>query len=425
MPVDARIPLGVEPVKMPDFAQLAVQRASVMNNMAEMAAKQRALNEQNTLAQIVQSPGYDPTNPEWRKKTATMAPNLGSTFLKAQDDAAAAQADAQAKAFAQKEAQTKSALMELFQYSDFESAEAALDAKVASGQLQQAQADAAKARMRGSPDYQTFAFNHARSMLTPEQLTEVTRTTQELGDRRIVTATPTRAPVGTAPVTEAIFDMGISPDQAADNARAAASERQQSTRPLTATNMAGDFMVMNPNILNDPRMNPTGASSIVIPGAGKPSGGFERAQAARGESYSQIAAALPVLDELLKPGSNVDKAGGGVPTFLMTNLARAFGQTTDEMKAQAKLGPEGYVLLQQVPRFEGPQSDKDTAAYKDAAGKLTNEFSTAGEKRAALEAIKAILLRNKAYLDANPQVGAAKTGGGGATSGAINWTDMQ
>jgi hypothetical protein len=399
---------------MPDFAQLAVQRASVMNNMAEMAAKQRALNEQNTLAQIVQSPGYDPANPEWRRKTATMAPNLGGTFLKAQDDAAAAQADAQAKAFAQKEAQTKAALTELFQYNNFDEAEAAVDAKAASGALSPQQAAAVKSRMRASPDYATFVLSHGRSMLTPEQMTEVTRTTQDLGDRKIVTATPKFAPVGTAPTEEANYAIGMSPDQKADNARQANTDRTTSQRPFMATDQDGNATFISPD----------GRSVISrFENVGKPTGNVEKAEAARGESYSQIAAASAVLEELLKPGSNVDKAGGGVPTVAGTLFARAFGQTTEEMKAQAKLGPEGYVLLQQVPRFEGPQSDKDTAAYKDAAGKLTNEFSTAGEKRAALEAIKAILARNKAYLDANPRVGAAKTGGGGDT-GVIDWTDM-
>lgn len=424
MPVDARIALGVEPVKMPDFAQLAVQRSAVMNNMAEMASKQRALNEQNTLAQLMQDPSFSFDNPESRSRVQRAAPNLGGAVLKSYDDAQAAQAEAKTKALAYADAQTTSMLGELFQYKDFGPAEEAVDQRVAAGQLTPEQGEAAKAKMRSYDKYDLFAADMARSKLTPAQMLE-----QEVSQLDTGAEIIDRTKLKYGRPGEGFTELGrttkkLTPDQIADNARAAANERQQSTRPLTGVNAAGDMIVMSPDILSDPRINPTGASSVVIPGAGKPSGGFERAQAARGEAYSQISAALPVLDELLKPDSNVDKAGGGLPTVLSTAFSRAFGMTTEEMKAQAKLGPEGYVLLQQVPRFEGPQSDKDTAAYKDAAGKLTDPFSTAGEKRAALEAIKAILLRNKAYLDANPQSGAAKTAPAGGTGGVINWNDM-
>lgn len=422
MPVDASIALNVKPVELPDFASLAVKRAGVMNAMSEMATRQRALNEQNAFGALLQLPGANPDDPEWRKKASFAAPNLAPDYLKKYDDANAAQAAARSAALAQKDAETKSALSELFQYGDFDAAKAGVARRVSGGQLSREQADAVIARMGQFDDYDKFAASVARGMLTPEQMSEVTRTTQDLGGRKIVTATGKYDPVGTAPTQEASYEMTLSPDQIAANNRAANSERQQSTRPLTGVNAAGDMIVMSPDILRDQRANPTGASSIVIPGAGKPSGGFEKAEAARGEAYSQIAAALPVLDQLLQEGSNVDKAGGGLPTVVATNLARAFGMTTEEMKAQAKLGPEGYVLLQQVPRFEGPQSDKDTAAYKDAAGKLTNEFSTAGEKRAALEAIRTILLRNKAYLDSNPQAGAAKTG---EPKKSVTWDELQ
>jgi len=284
---------------MPDFAQLAVQRSAVMNNMAEMAAKQRALNEQNTLAQIMQSPDFDFNNPEKRNLVMRYAPNIGGEVIKGYDDAAKARADAQAAELAQKEAQTKSALMELFQYSDFESAEAALDAKVASGALTAAQAAAAKARMRASKDYPTFAFSHAQSMLTPEQMTEVTRTTQDLGDRKIVTATPTRAPVGTAPTEEASYDIGLSPDQDAANKRAAASDGATSQRPFMASNALGDATFFSPD----------GKSIIAqYQGTGKPSAAVEKATESRQTRVRSMDLAEEVIDTLLLPKSDVDKA---------------------------------------------------------------------------------------------------------------------
>lgn len=410
MPVDARIPLGVEPVQMPDFAQLAVQRASVMNSMAETAAKQRALREQNTLAQLVQTPGYDPTNPEWRRKTATMAPNLGSDFLKAQDDALTAQAAAQAAARAERDAQRKSAMSGLFSFTTTEEALADVDAKVAAGQLPAAQADAIKAAMKAAPSYEAFAFGLARRLMaeeTPEKLLEQTTQNVDLGGTVVQQAFPKYgpgAPTGTLTKT-------MTPDQVADNARMASTDRATSQRPFMATDQNGNATFISPD----------GMRVISrFDSVGKPTGGVEKAEAARGDAYKQIAAAEKVVNELLLPDSTVDKAKGGGLTAAQSFLSGLMGMTTPEMEAQAKLGPIGYVLLQQVPRFEGPQSDKDTAAYKDAAGKLQDPMSTAPQKRAALQAIKELLTRQKAYLDANPQAGAAITGapsGGNASSG--------
>ncbi len=413
MPIDARIALGVEPVKMPDFAQLAVQRSAVMNNMAEMASKQRALNEQNTLAQLMQDPSFDFNNPESINKLSRAAPNLAPVVVKNYQDYQTAQAEAKIKALAYADAQTTSMLTELFSHKDFAGATSAIDQRVANGQLTPEQGAAAKAKMGGYDTYDAFAAAMARSQLTPAQKLEVTRTERDLGGSLEVTATPTYGPVGTAPVTEATYQKTPTPGDKLADARARESNNEQSLRPLASVGPDGSVTYSSPNILNDPRVNPTGASSITIAGIGKPSGGFEAAQKARGDNYRQITTALPIIDELLKPGSNLDKAKGGLIQALINGGFGAVGITTPEAAAQAKLGPQGFGLLIQVPRFEGPQGVLDVKLYETAAGKLTDPFATAGEKRAALETIKEIMLREKAYLDANPQVGASKTGPGG------------
>jgi hypothetical protein len=40
--------------------------------------------------------------------------------------------------------------------------------------------------------------------------------------------------------------------------------------------------------------------------------------------------------------------------------------------AIGKIAPVADLALKMVPRFEGPQSDKDTASYKEAAGQLAD-----------------------------------------------------
>ena len=51
-------------------------------------------------------------------------------------------------------------------------------------------------------------------------------------------------------------------------------------------------------------------------------------------------------------------------------------------------------LTMQVPRFEGPQSDKDTASYRAAAGDLGNPNKTINTRMSAL---KQLIELNKKY----------------------------
>jgi hypothetical protein len=229
MPVDARIALGVEPVKMPDFAQLAVQRSAVMNNMAEMASKQRALNEQNMLAQLMQDPNFSFDSAESRKLVHTRAPNIGGTVLKNYDDAQAAQAEAKTKALSYADAQTKSMLTELFQYRDFGPAETAIDERVASGLLTPEQGAAAKAKMRSYDKYDLFAADMARSQLTPAQMLEVERDQMDTGTELVDRAISKYAPTETAYTVTGRTTKTMSPQEQAANAvanrNAAVAER--------------------------------------------------------------------------------------------------------------------------------------------------------------------------------------------------------
>jgi hypothetical protein len=155
-----------------------------------------------------------------------------------------------------------------------------------------------------------------------------------------------------------------------------------------------------------------------FPAIGKPSSAVEKAAGDRQTEVKAVDSATAVVDELLKPGSLVDKAGGGGIDTASNAVARLAGQTTEKMTAQAALNPLADVLLKQVPRFEGPQSDKDTASYMAAAGKLQDPMATAGEKRAALGSIKELLARRKEWLASNkPAAGSVARDSGGIEDG--------
>jgi hypothetical protein len=85
--------------------------------------------------------------------------------------------------------------------------------------------------------------------------------------------------------------------------------------------------------------------------------------------------------------------------------------------AIGKLQPIADMVLKMVPRFEGPQSDKDTRSYKEAAGQLADATrSRQVRKAAAIEITRLMKARKGQFVTesmAAEGVGAAPTPAGG------------
>jgi hypothetical protein len=115
--------------------------------------------------------------------------------------------------------------------------------------------------------------------------------------------------------------------------------------------------------------------------------------------------ALKVLDlgRTIKNLEAVTREGGLISQSTGSGIGRAYdvgaafvGQATEGAIANAKLAPIADMVLKMVPRFEGPQSDKDTQSYKDAAGQLANSNLPTKIRQ---EAGKEILRLMKEYKD--------------------------
>lgn len=76
-----------------------------------------------------------------------------------------------------------------------------------------------------------------------------------------------------------------------------------------------------------------------------------------------------------------------------------FGISTPGADAIAATAPMAQKILMQVERFEGPQSDIDVKAYKEAAGKLADPTVPTSQKQAAFDTIISIMKRNAPDLD--------------------------
>ena len=67
-----------------------------------------------------------------------------------------------------------------------------------------------------------------------------------------------------------------------------------------------------------------------------------------------------------------------------------FGYSTDASQADAQLKVIGANLTSNIPRMEGPQSDKDTQMYREAASDVANTLIPAGDRMAALKTLEKI-----------------------------------
>jgi len=82
--------------------------------------------------------------------------------------------------------------------------------------------------------------------------------------------------------------------------------------------------------------------------------------------------AISELTDATKDGGLIDQSTGSGAGRLADISMGFVGQATPGAIAISKLQPIADIALKMVPRFEGPQSDKDTASYKQAAGQLAD-----------------------------------------------------
>jgi hypothetical protein len=106
--------------------------------------------------------------------------------------------------------------------------------------------------------------------------------------------------------------------------------------------------------------------------AGKRSPNLIKAEQAEKNLSRDIERATVELADITKDGGLIDQSTGSYAGKAVDIGARIFGKATPGDIAAGKLAPIADMVLKMVPRFEGPQSDKDTRSYKEAAGQLAD-----------------------------------------------------
>lgn len=151
-------------------------------------------------------------------------------------------------------------------------------------------------------------------------------------------------------------------------------------------------------------VNPITKEITSLGTIGKPSAAYEKLQGTKKKAAQDTDYAINQLEKILSEGTLSQATGSGIGAAVDASIG-FFGGSTEGSKAIAKLKPIFDVILKQVPRFEGPQSDKDTASYKEAAGNLANPSTPADEKIIAAQTILDLMKNRKGQFIGETDVG--------------------
>ena len=162
-----------------------------------------------------------------------------------------------------------------------------------------------------------------------------------------------------------------------------------------------------------------GNQSILVPAdkaiGMQPATAFTEKQAfGKTETVRNLGTAIANLTDAIKPGGLLEQSTGSGLGRAMDASAGFFGRATEGAIAAAKLAPIADLVLKMVPRFEGPQSDKDTQSYKEAAGQLANASLPNEIRKGAAEVIIKLMKERREQFGMTDQVGGS--GGAGAAA---------
>jgi hypothetical protein len=182
----------------------------------------------------------------------------------------------------------------------------------------------------------------------------------------------------------------LTPEEEAQKLRIGAASRQpraeRAPRTQVTTLADGSIALVN---LDTGQIVP--AAMAGQPVRGKLSAAEQKQQIQQKQLSKDISQTILELDNISKEGGLIDQSTGSGAGRLVDLGARFVGQAMPGDIARGKLAPIADMVLKMVPRFEGPQSDKDTQSYKEAAGQLADSSLPQAIRKAAAKEITRIM----------------------------------
>jgi len=145
-----------------------------------------------------------------------------------------------------------------------------------------------------------------------------------------------------------------------------------------------------------------GAGSPGVIGGARPSATAEKLTLQRAQMGKDLGFAITQLSDITKDGGLIDQSTGSGAGRLTDIGAGFFGKATPGAIAIGKIAPIADLVLKMVPRFEGPQSNKDTQSYKEAAGQLADaSLPTAIRKEAGKTVLRIMTERKNQFVSSD------------------------
>lgn len=154
-------------------------------------------------------------------------------------------------------------------------------------------------------------------------------------------------------------------------------------------------------------------------GGSKPTASSQKADATRKQQMMDMSRAISELEKATVDGGLIDKSTGSGFGAGVDLAAGFIGKATPGSIAVGQMKPIFDLVLKMVPRFEGPQSDKDTKSYEQAAGQLANPNIPNSIKKEAGKEILRLMKSRRGQFTSKDAIGAGvDTGGDGG------WKDI-
>jgi hypothetical protein len=421
---DNSIALGIQPMATPDYAGATMNRINMMGNVAKLDAYKRQMGDQNALAKMLQDPTFDVSNPTHRN--ALLSVPGGADMLKALGEygsttsrAAASDAETNAKKFKLETDKIDVALKDITGYTTKEDTLAGIERHRARGDIDETKASGLVQALNAAPSFEAWQMGSVRGLLDAKDRLAQTFTNQDTGGGLRTIATPTYGG-GPARIVEGSAVAKTMTPGDVQQAVDAKAGRGVTTRGQNMTRDAANDPNVVANITTSAdgtvhQFNKFGQEiGTGVKGAGKPSATFEKTAAQRVQLKQDLDSTISELTDIIKPGGLIDKATGSGAGALYNAGAGFFGGAPEGAQAIGALKPIYDKALKMVPRFEGPQSDKDTKSYQDAAGNLANSATPrAVKKAAATEMLRLMNARKGQFVTRDMAEGGGVPAGGG------------
>ena len=151
----------------------------------------------------------------------------------------------------------------------------------------------------------------------------------------------------------------------------------------------GKVYTVYPDATADPFIDPKTGQQATSLGDGSGNKNSPQQETKRAQNVLSL---IQQAEQILSSGK---ATGSGIGSLLDTG-ASWFGVSTEGAQGTAQLSTIAGQLVSNMPRMEGPQSDKDVQMYKQMAGDLSNASLPVATRIAALRQMQAL---NEKYLN--------------------------